>query len=106
MKKILSFLIIVSFLGLDACKKDASDPSFCGTAWSAQITTELNAVSNAAIAYSQTPNTTTCNAYKAAYQDYLDALGKFLDCSLWTAAQKSELEAAIEEAEGDLADLC
>jgi len=106
MKKILCFLIIVSFLGLDACKKNPADPDFCGTTWATQITTELNALSNAATAYSTTPNTTTCNAYKAAYQDYLDAMEKFLDCALWTSVQKAELENAIEEAEDDLADLC
>lgn len=106
MKKLLSFLIIVSFLGLDACKKDATDPDFCGTAWATQVTTELNAVSNAAAAYSSTPNTTTCNAYKAAYQNYLNALEKFLDCSLWTSVQKAQLEDAITEAEDDLDGLC
>jgi len=106
MKKILCFLIMISFLGLDACKKDAVDPEFCGTAWATQVTTELNALSNAAAAYSSTPNTTTCNAYKAAYQDYLDALEKFLDCSLWTSIQKTELENAIAEAEDDLDGLC
>ncbi len=106
MKKILCFLIIVSFLGLDACKKDAGDPAFCGTAWATQITTELNAVSNAAAAYSAAQNTTTCNAYKAAYQNYLNALEKFLDCSLWSSVQKTELEDAITEAENDLDGLC
>lgn len=106
MKKILLFFIIVSFLGIEACKKDATDPDFCGTAWATQVTTEVNALSNAAIAYSTTPNTTTCNAYKAAYQAYLDAMEKFLDCSLWTSLQKTELENAIEEAENDLDGLC
>ncbi len=106
MKKILAFLIIVSFIGLDACKKDASDPAFCGTAWATQVTTELNALSTAAAAYSSTPNATTCNAYKTAYQSYIDALEKFLDCSLWSSIQKTELENAIAEAEDDLDGLC
>jgi hypothetical protein len=106
MKKILCFLIIVSFLGLDSCKKDADDPAFCGTSWATQVTTELNAVSNAAAAYASTPNATTCSAYKAAYQGYLDALEKFLDCSLWSSMQKTELENAIAEAEDDLDGLC
>ena len=106
MKKILCFVIFVSLLGLDSCKKDSADPAFCGTAWATQVTTELNAVSNAAAAYASTPNTTTCNAYKSAYQGYLDALEKFLDCSLWTSAQKTELENAIAQAESDMGDLC
>lgn len=106
MKKILCFLIIISFLGIEACKKDAIDPDFCGSAWATQVSTEVNALSNAAVAYSATPNTTTCNAYKTAYQNYLNAMEKFLDCSLWTSLQKTELENAIEEAQDDLDGLC
>ena len=106
MSKVLCFLIIVSFIGIGSCKKEITDPAFCGTAWSLQLTDELTALTNAAMAYSSDPTPTTCNAYKTAYQGYLDALKPFLDCSAWTAAEKADLEEEIADAEADISTLC
>lgn len=99
-------LIILSFLGLGACKKEKSDPDYCTTAWASQLNEELTAVMTTALTYSSSPSTATCNAYKAAMQDYIEALRPFEKCSLWTAEQKAEFRESLEEAESELATAC
>lgn len=106
MRKLFCFFIFVFILGIGSCKKEVTDPDYCGTAWSTQLSDELTALSNAALAYSSNPTPTTCNSYKTAYQSYLDALKPFAKCSLYTAAQKTELENSIAEAEAEISTLC
>lgn len=106
MNKLLCLLIIVFFLGLDSCKKDDPDPVNCGTAWSSQLINEIAALTNAALAYSASPTTTSCNTYKAAMQTYIDKLEPFGNCSIWSAQEKSEFQAELAEAKADLPNLC
>jgi len=105
MHRVLSFFIILS-LGLCSCKKDPTDPAACSTNWAEDVQAEIADLSNASAAYGANPSTETCSAYKAAYQDYIDALKPFLKCSAWTATQKADLQAAIDDAENDLSTLC
>ena len=105
MLRVLTFLVILS-LGLCSCKKDPTDPAGCATNWAEEVQAEITDLSNAAAAYGTNPTTATCSAYKAAYQDYVDALKPFLKCSTWTAQQKADLQDAIDEAEGELETLC
>jgi hypothetical protein len=104
--RVLFILIIVSFLGIGSCKKKATDPDYCGTSWAAQVSSESNALSAALQTYATDPTTPNCNALKAAYQNYLDALGPFVDCASWTAQQQNELQAAIDAAEQQISTLC
>jgi hypothetical protein len=104
--KALSFLIILSFVGLGSCKKKITDPAYCSTAWATAVTDELSTVSAAAMVWAQDPTVANCNLYKAAYQDYLDALEPFIECATWTLQQKQALQDAIDEAEEELQDLC
>ena len=104
--RVLCFLIIVSFLGTGSCKKKATDPDYCGTSWATQVSSELNAVTAAAQTYASNPTTPNCNAYKAAFQNYLNALDPFVDCASWSAQQKNELQDAINEAEQQINTLC
>jgi hypothetical protein len=106
MYRVLCFLIVVSFLGIGSCKKKTTDPDKCGTSWATELSTEINAVSAAAQAYASAPTTPNCNALKAAYQDYLDALEPFADCTAWTQQQKNDLQTAITEAEQEISTLC
>ena len=106
MYRVLFFLIVVSFLGMGSCKKKSADPDYCGTAWATQVTAEVNALSTAAQTYASNPTAANCNAYKAAYQNYLDALEPFVECAAWTAQQRNELEDAINEAQQQLTTLC
>ena len=106
MYRVLSFLIIVSLLGIGSCKKKSADPDICGTTWATQLSAEITALSNAAMAYATDPSTPNCNAYKTAYQNYLDALEPFGDCALWTTQQKADLQDAIDEAQQQISTLC
>jgi hypothetical protein len=106
MKKFFCFLIIISFIGISSCKKKSSDPDYCGALWATALASDAMAMYNASVTYSLNPNTTTCNAYKASIQTYLDKLKKYKDCSLWTASQKADLTEAIQEAEQDLSTAC
>jgi hypothetical protein len=106
MYRVLCFLIVVTFLGLGSCKKKATDPDYCSTSWATQLSSEVNALSTAAQTYASNPTTATCNAYKTAYQNYLDALEPFGDCALWTAQQKTELQDAINAAQQEINTLC
>ena len=106
MNRVLCFLIVVSFLGIGSCKKKATDPDYCGSAWATQVSAEITALSAAAQAYATEQTPANCNAYKTAYQNYLDALKPFADCAAWTAQEKSDLQDAINEAEQDISTLC
>jgi hypothetical protein len=106
MYRVLCVLIVVSFLGIDSCKKSATDPERCGSAWATQLSSEINTLSAAAQAYGSDPTPATCNAFKTAYQNYLDALEPFTDCTAWTAEQKNELQDEIAEAEQEISTLC
>jgi hypothetical protein len=106
MNRVLCLLIVVSFLGIGSCKKKTTDPDRCGTAWATQLSAEVNAMSVAAQAYATDPTLANCNAYKSAYQKYLDALEPFADCTGWTDQQKNELQAAIDEAQQEINSLC
>ena len=104
--RVLSFLIVVSFLGIGSCSKKATDPDYCGTAWASQVTAESNALSAALQTYAADQTTANCNALKTAYQNYLDALEPFVDCASWTAQQTNELQAAIDAAQQQINTLC
>jgi hypothetical protein len=39
-----------------------------------------------------------CNAYKAAFVNYLDALEPFLECTGWSSAELNELRDVINQA--------
>lgn len=104
--RVLSFLIVVSFLGIGSCSKKATDPDYCGTSWASQITSESNALSTALQTYATDPTTANCNALKTAYQSYLNALEPFVDCAAWTAQQTNELQAAIDAAQQQINTLC
>ena len=106
MYRVLCFLIVLSFLGIGSCKKKATNPDYCGSTWVTQVSSETNALSAAAAAYAADPTIPKCNAYKTAFQNYLNALKPFLDCAAWTDQEKNDLQDAITEAEQDISTLC
>jgi hypothetical protein len=106
MTRLFCFLIILSFLGVGSCKKKAVDPDYCSSNWATTIQSQITAVSNAATAYGINPTTTTCNALKAAYVNYIDALEPFSKCTLWVASTKTQWQNMIDEARAELPTLC
>jgi hypothetical protein len=106
MTRLFCILIVLSFLGIDSCKKDDPEPDYCTSSWYSTLSDEINVMTNAAMAYISNPNPTTCTAYKNAMQKYIDALEPFDKCTLWTAQDKEEWQSSINEARADLATAC
>src|SRR5688572_21772844 len=95
-------LLALCSVGFSSCKDDDDDGNGCSTAWSAEVEDELEDMTAAAQAYGSNPNSTTCNAYKDAAQDYLDALESFLNCDRLTQQERNDLEAQIDQAEASV----
>ena len=106
MLRVFCLLIVISFLGLGSCKKKVTDPDFCNSAWATQVQTEITALSNALVLYTNDPSPANCNAYKTAYQNYIDALEPFGECSLWSIQEKTAWEDAIDDARAEISTLC
>lgn len=104
MRNILTLLTIITILGLSTCKKDkvSNDPAFCSTEWPED---EFDALMAAYTVYAADMSVGNCNAYKAAYQDYIDALEPFLECASWTAEDLQEVQDAIDDAEEAVSEL-
>ena len=94
--KIIAGICIVAIPFFNACKNNDPDP--CNYAEETQD--ELQAVIDASNAYGANPNTTTCNAYKAAFQDYLNALEDHDNCV--PAGQEDEYQHSIDQAQAEL----
>jgi hypothetical protein len=102
-------LIAFLFLNMISCSSDSDgdgDPDFCGTSWAVDLEDEINTFTTAGVAYATDPSDENCNAYKAAFQAYIDGLKKFSGCGAWTAQQKSEWQDVLDEAEGEIDGLC
>jgi hypothetical protein len=105
--KNLSFplmIVIFCFMVLFSCKKD--NPALCSTAWATELQNELTAISTAISVYSMDPSDANCNALKAAYQDYIDALRPYGNCPTLTGQSRTDWQNALNEAEADIDTIC
>lgn len=90
------FGIVVFSIG---CKKD-DDPVGCN--YAIEVQDEVNALNTAATNYSNDPNNPAkCQAWKDAYQDYLNALEDNVECAA-ISGQQAELQSAIDQAQASL----
>ena len=93
------FGIVVFSIG---CKKD-DDPVGCNFA--AEVQNEVNALNTATTDYSNDPtNPAKCQAWRIAYQNYLNALEDNVECAT-VNGQEAELQAAIDQAQASLDDI-
>jgi len=95
------FCIVVLF----SCKKD-SEILPCTTAWATDLQQELSAVSTAVALYAGDQSAANCTALKAAYQDYINAMKPYGDCATLTGQNRTEWQAALDEAEANIDTLC
>jgi hypothetical protein len=92
---LLLFLVSFNY----SCKDD-DDPSGCDYVTETQD--ELNAVTAASDAWLADPtNSAKCQAYKDAYQAYLDELQDHTSCAA-AAGQQGQLQDAINSAQASL----
>jgi hypothetical protein len=103
MSKKIFFTLFLAFtvLGSWTCKKD-SKTGGCTGAWASELSTQINAMSNAATVYATDPTPANCNAYKQAAQTYLDALKPYGDCSTLTGQDKVAWQSALDNAQASV----
>ena len=89
------FGIVVFSIG---CKKD-DDPVGCN--YLTEVQNEANALSTATTEYGNDPTPAKCQAWKDAYQNYLNALEDNVECAALSGDQ-AELQAAIDQAQASL----
>ena len=97
-------LFIFSLFVLGSC--GSSDPleERCGSNWnaSASLEQEINNLTAAIALYSQEPTKENCEAYKDAYEEYIDVIEEWEDCYIYAGQQASfnqsiaDARAAIE----------
>lgn len=108
--KLLSFILliafIISFTVFESCTSKSDNIASCSVAWATELNDELSALSNAGFAYSNDPSTENCNAYKAAYQTYINALKPYGDCSALTGQNRTAFEQALQDAQDEVGSLC
>jgi len=78
----------------------------CSTAWATDLQDELTAVSNAGVAYATDPSTSNCNAYKAAYEAYINALEPYGECAELSGQSRTDWQEALQDARDSLTGLC
>ena len=109
MRKFSSFYLISIFcftLLFTSCSKDGDGITPCTTAWATDLQGELTAVINAGAAFGADQTDANCNAYKSAYQNYINALKPYGNCATLTGQNRTDWQKALDEAEADVATLC
>lgn len=102
----MALLILAITIG---CNKDDDDDDNnvkCGDNWvaSQEFQDELEKLTEAAQTYGMDPTTENCEAYRAAYLNYLDEVRDFEECYIAVGQQQAFLDAvnAAEMAINDL----
>ncbi len=96
--------VLFGFLVLFSCKKEDVAP--CSGAWATELSNELSAIGTAVSIYSMDPSDANCNMLKGAYEDYLDALRPYGNCSTLTGTSRSDWQEALADAESSIDDIC
>lgn len=104
MKKLPLFLILLSIQAFVSCQKNSVIDPCQGQTYQTQFQDEINAVNTAASNYAMDPTTSNCNAFKSAYNNYIDALDAWDACAT-VAGQRTEYEQAKNDARAALDDL-
>lgn len=97
----------ICFIGFSSCGGDDAPPqTACSTAWGTDLINEFTAISNAADAYSNDLSAANCDALKAAYQAYINALRPYGDCAALTGQDRTDFNTALNQSEASLATIC
>jgi len=107
--KSLTYLLFVILFGVAiivSCTKNKDTVPACSVAWASDLQDEIIAISNAGTAYASDPTEANCNAYKTAYQAYINALEPYGNCAALTGQQRADFEEALQDARDSLSSLC
>jgi hypothetical protein len=109
MRKVLPNHLIIIFcitLFVISCSKDGDGVVGCSAAWATELNTEFTAISAAGATYALDPSATNCNAYKAAFQDYINALKPYGNCATLSGQSRADWKKSVDDAEANVATLC
>jgi len=99
--------LCAGFIGLISCGGDDAEVAVaCSIAWGTELQTEFTAITNAAAAYGADDSEANCNALKAAYQTYINALRPYGDCAALTGQNRTDFNNSLNDAEASLATIC
>ena len=97
MKNVFSTLTLATCLFLASCGSSSKD-NCSSVGLSQTFQDELNQVTESATAFSNDPtNSVKCEAFKDAYNNYIDALEGWEDCAI-ALSQETEWRASLDEA--------
>lgn len=99
----LTLLIFATVTLFFACNNNDDDGGITPCNWAVELADEAEALSNAATAYANDPTTANCEAYRQAFQDYLDEAEDLNLCVPTT--DQAEYQQAIDDAQQSLDDL-
>ena len=98
MKAIFYSLLLTGLL-FTACGDDDDGPGGgnCNEVFTVQFEQEINDITAAATAYAMNPTPENCQAYKDAYNDYIDSLEDWADCAD-ELGQSTEWQQSLDDA--------
>ncbi len=96
--------ILFGLMILFSCTKDSAVG--CTGAWATELQNEINALSTAIGIYSMEQSEANCNDLKEAYQDYINGMKPYGNCTTLTGVNRTEWQNAINEAEAELETIC
>lgn len=103
--KIISLLFFIVAILVSCDDKDDDKPT-CSAAWGTELQNEVNAISAAANAYIADPSAANCVAYKTAYQNYVNKLEPYGNCTALTGQNRIDFQNALQAAKDSIANLC
>ncbi len=109
MKKSYLFSSLFCFamlFGVVSCGGDDDGPAGCSVAWATDLQDEAVALANASAAYTDDPSQANCDALKAAYQTYINALKPYGNCTALTGQDRQAWQDFIDELEDEVATVC
>ncbi len=101
-KMFSAYLAISACMTFSSCDKDGDGNNNTCANWAADTQDETNAVTAAAQAYGANPTTANCNAFKDAYQSYIDAMEGHRNCAGLAGQARADWEAALNAAQTSL----
>lgn len=86
MKNLFSVLVFALLFVSYSCGDDDpvnNTPENCSTAFTESFEDDLTAVNTASTNYANDPSSSNCEAFKDAYNNYLDALEDWEECAVF-----------------------
>ncbi len=110
MKNVSFIILVVLFSSVSffsSCNK-ATDliAGNCSANWTTDVADEFSSLGTTSAAYGSDQSAANCSAYKAAMQNYINALKSLSNCTLIVGANKTAFKKELEDMEDDIKTLC